>query len=373
MKIGLISPYDYAFPSGVGLHISYLARYFLQMGHEVRVVAPCSKKGVCYFGEEVIAVGKPFPIPSAGSIARVPLSPWLPGQVRKVLSKEKFDIIHLHEPFGSTLCLSVLLESSSINVGTFHAYHSKPRGYWLAKPLLKRLLPKLHGKIAVSKPAMEFVSRHLPADYRIIPNGVDIERFSPENPALEEFADGKLNILFVGRLEKRKGLDYLLGAYGKVKRQFPNIRLIVVGPGTRLRPKYEKLVKANNLGDVVFVGFVSGSELSKYYRRADIFCAPATGGESFGIVLLEAMASGKPVVASSIEGYANLLNHGEEGFLFPPRDEDALAQALLSLLTNDSLRHQMSVKGRVKAEQYSWANIAQKVMDCYIDLLGKSV
>ncbi len=370
MKIGLVSPYDYASPGGVVVHISNLIRHFMIMGHKVKVLASCSKKGVSYFGEEVICIGKPFPIPSAGSIARVALSPWLPAQVRKVLSEEKFDILHIHEPFGSVLSLWALIESNTINVGTFHAYHTKPRGYWLGKSILRRLLPKLQAKIAVSKSALKFISRHLPGDYQIIPNGVDIERFCPEGPVVDGFADGKLNILFTGRLEKRKGLDYLLGTYGKVKERFTDVRLIVVGPGTRLRRRYEKMVRDNGLTDVVFIGFVPGIDLPKYYRTAHIFCSPATGGESFGITLLEAMASGKPVVASNIEGYANVVSHKEDGLLVSPKDEEAIAEALLSLLIDESLRYEMGLKGRVKAEQYSWANIALKVMDCYTNLLG---
>lgn len=371
MKIGLVSPYDYSFPGGVVVHISYLAREFMSMGHIVKVLAPCSKKVVSYFGEEVIPIGKPFPVPSAGSIARIPLSPRLPFQVRKRLKRERFEILHIHEPFGSPLSLSVLAESDTINVGTFHAYHTKPRGYWLGKPILKRLLPKLHAKIAVSKPAREFASRHLPADYQIIPNGVDVERFCPQGSVAESFTDGKLNILFVGRLEKRKGLDYLLGAYERIKGRFPNIRLIVIGPGTRLRSKYEKMVEEKGLTEVVFTGFVPEIELPKYYRTAHIVCSPATGGESFGIVLLEAMASGKPVVASSIDGYANVVSHGEDGLLFPPRDEEALAEALSLLLADESRRSAMGARGRSKAEKYSWSNIALRVMDCYTNLLRK--
>jgi len=370
VKIGLVSPYDYSFPGGVVNHISYLAHYFIQWGHEVKIIAPCLRKGTQYFEEEVTAVGRPFPIPASGSVARVPLSPWLPTQVGKILDKEEFDILHLHEPFTPMLSLSALLRSKSINVGTFHACHSKPRGYWIGKPILKKWLPRLHGKIAVSKPALDFVSRHLPGDYRIIPNGIDTERFFPDGPQREEFADNKLNMLFVGRLEKRKGLDYLLRACAKVKTQFSNLRLIVVGPGTRLRPKYEKLIEDVKLVDVISTGFVSNTEMPTYYRSADIFCAPATGGESFGIVLLEAMASGKPVVATDIEGYASLLTHGEEGLLVPPRDEEALARALLSLLNDEFLRHRMGAKGRIKAEKYSWANVAQQVMDYYTSLLS---
>jgi len=370
MKIGLVCPYDYSYPGGVNAHVSYLAYYFLLMGHQVKIVAPCSKDGVSYFGEDAIEVGRPFPMPSNKSIAHIPISPWLPIQVKRVLSDESFDILHIHEPFCPMLSLSMLIGSHFINVGTFHAYYSKPRAYWLCQPVFKRLLPKLQGKIAVSQAARECVSRYFPGDYQIIPNGVDVDFFSPQVPPLEEFADSKVNILFVGRLERRKGLDCLLAAYSKVKKEFPNFRLIIVGTGAKL-PKYKSMVEENNLTDVVFAGFVPKKNLPRYYSSADICCFPATSAESFGIVLLEAMASGKPVIASNVGGYNEVLSHGEEGSIIPAKDGEALAQALLLLAQDKHLRQQMGAKGRVKAEKYSWKNVAQGVMDYYVTLLNK--
>ncbi|GAI58499.1 unnamed protein product, partial [marine sediment metagenome] len=189
---------------------------------------------------------------------------------------------------------------------------------------------------------------------------------------IDEFCDGKLNILFVGRLEKRKGLNYLLEAYKRVKRQIPNSRLIIVGPGTRLRKKYEKHVNHNSLKDVVFVGYVSYDELPRYYKIADIFCAPATGRESFGIILLEAMAVGKPIVASNIDGYASVVADGAEGLLVPPKDGERLAQAVISLLSDESLRQQMGDRGRVKAQNYGWEHVAQRVLNYYMRIISQS-
>ena len=160
---------------------------------------------------------------------------------------------------------------------------------------------------------------------------------------------GRFNILFVGRMEKRKGFDYLLKAYKQVKREIPNCRLIAVGPGIRLRNKYEKRVKRSGLEDVVFAGYVTYSELPRYYKTADIVCFPATGRESFGIVLLEAMAVGKPIIASDIEGYASILTHGAEGLLVPPKNATKLAEALITLMTDEPLRQQMGSRGRLKA------------------------
>lgn len=374
MKIALVSPYDFAYPGGVTNHITYLEYHFTRMGHEVKIIAPASK-GVPNLGDRFILIGKPRPIPASGSIARITLSPWLSSRIKAVLDREKFDIIHLHEPLMPMLCTTVLRLSDRPNMGTFHASGARSwydYGTPIAKLFLKKWFRKLDGKIAVSELARDCVSKHFPGYYNIIPNGVDLEHFSPEVSPINEFCDGKLNILFAGRLEKRKGLDYLLKAYQQVKQEVPNSRLIVVGPGIRLRRKYEKQVKRNNLRDVVFVGYVPYDELPRYYKTADIFCAPATGWESFGIVLLEAMAVGKPIIASNVGGYARLITHGDEGWLVPPKNEQALAQSLIALLKDEPLRQKMGAKGRLKAQGYSWETIAQRVLDYYMRVLSES-
>ncbi len=368
MKIALVGPYDFAYPGGVANHICSLESHLTRIGHEVKVIAPASKD-INLFGDRFIAIGKPHPLPTSGSIARVALSLRLRPNVKDVLEEEKFDIIHLHEPLMPSLCTSVLRFSCTANVGTFHAFDGSP-GYGLLKPLstflLNRLIPRLDGKIAVSQPAKQFVSKHFPGDYEIIPNGVDTDRFSPDVPPIEKFCDGKLNILFVGRLERRKGADYLLKAYQRVKRDIPNSRLIIVGPGTRLRAKYKKEVKQSGLKDVVFVGYVSYDDLPRYYKTADVFCAPATGWESFGIILLEAMAVGTPIVASNIAGYASLVTHGVEGLLVPPKDDRGLAKALTSVLSDESLRRQLGANGIIEAAKYDWKHVSRRVLDYYI-------
>jgi len=379
MKIALVSPYDFAFPGGVINHISALEQQFTKMGHKVKVIAPASE-AASNVNSKLIPIGRPRPIPTSGSIARVTISPWLSSRIKHVLEEEKFDIIHLHEPFMPMLCTTVLRLSKTVNIGTFHASSVKSwhelMGYNFGRPLstmlLRRWCQKLNGRIAVSKPAMEYVSKYFAGDYNIIPNGIDIERFSPDVSPFDEFHDGKVNILFVGRLEKRKGLNYLLKAYKRVKQEIPESRLIVVGPGTRLRRKYEKQVKHDRLKDVVFVGYASQDDLPRYYKTADIFCAPATGWESFGIVLLEAMAVGTPVVASNIEGYASVVTHRVEGLLVPPKDEEMLAQALISLISDESLRRQIGNNGILKAQEYSWERVAQWILDYYVKVLSES-
>jgi phosphatidyl-myo-inositol alpha-mannosyltransferase len=374
MKIALVSPYDFAHPGGVQSgHIAALERQLTKMGHEVKVIAPASKP-IDYLGDRFIRIGTPRSIPSSGSVVRISISLRLASTIKEVLEREKFDIVHLHEPFMIMLCSAVLRFSNSVNIGTFHAADGKPGYKWgwpIGAMILNRRRRKLNGKIAVSRSAMNYASKYVPGQYEIIPNGVDIERFTPDVAPIEKFCDGKQNILFLGRLEHRKGLKYLLKAYQTVKQEIPNSRLIVVGPGTRLRKGYEKWVKQNHLeDDVVFVGYVSEEDKPRYFKTADIYCAPSTGHESQGIVLLEAMAVGTPIVASNLEGYAGVVTHGQEGLLVPPKNGTELAKALVFLLRDKTLRQQMSAKGRATAENYSWERVARRVCDYYVKVLG---
>ena len=374
MKIALVSPYDFIYPGGVANHITNLDRHLIRMGHNVRVIAPASKLGPA-FGNRFIPIGKPRPVPASGSITRITLSVTLASTIKEVLNREKFDIVHLHEPFMPMLCSAVLRFSDAVNIGTFHACEGSP-GYYFGWPIsaimLKFRSTKLHGRIAVSKPAKEYANKYVHGDYVIVPNGVDLEHFSPNVSPIEEFCDGKLNILFVGRLERRKGLDYLLRAYPVIKKEFPNSRLIVVGPGTRLRKRYERYVRKLGLKDISFIGFASYADLPRYYKTADVFCSPATSRESFGIVLLEAMALGKPIVATNIDGYASVVDHGEDGLLVQPKDSQALAKALISVLGDKALREQMGARGQLKAGEYGWERIAQRVFDYYLEVMKKS-
>ncbi len=369
MKIGLVSPYDYAYPGGVSLHISQLARQLLARGHNVRIIAPCSQTPTDGLKDFVIPLGRPIPVPSGGSIARITLSIRLSAPVKRLLARENFDVVHIHEPLTPMLPVTFLRNSDCLNVGTFHAYHSKPRGYGLAKPILSHWFKRLHGRIAVSESAKKFVSRHFPADYHIIPNGIDIQRFSPAKKPIDHLNDGRLNILFVGRMEKRKGLDYLLKAYSLLKIDYPDARLVVVGPGERLLKKYKKIIQQNDIEDVVFAGNVPYDELPRYYCSCHVFCAPATGEESFGIVLLEAMACGKPVVATNIEGYAGLISNGKEGLLVRPKNERSLKDALCTFLADRSLMAITGERGRAKAEEYCWERVGGRILDYYEELL----
>ncbi len=364
MKIAMVSPYDFTWPGGVTAHVVQLARELGRSGHEVQVLAPHSPSREFQDADLLVPLGRSVPLPSGGSIARVSLSWWLYPKVRALLAREQFDIIHLHEPMAPILPLCVLEFSHSVNVGTFHASYARQHLYRFTSPIIKRWQQKLHGNIAVSPAARRYVNNTFPGDYEIIPNGIDFKHFSANVAPLPQYLDGKLNILFVGRLEKRKGLQYLLEAYSKLRWEIPNTRLIVVGPGNPDKESY-RILSSHNLQDVDFVGRVSYDDLPRYYASADIFCSPATGAESFGIVLLEAMSAGKPVVASDIEGYRGVVTEGEHGLLVPKKDSNALADALGRLARDPELRSKLGGQGKRSAEDYRWEVVAGQVEKYY--------
>lgn len=367
MKIAQVSPYDFAHPGGVNTHIANLSFQLAQKGHTVRILAPCSNEKRLPDGFDVIPLGKTIPYPSNGSVARLTVSWWLLPKIKSILDEEKFDIIHVHEPLFPSLPWMVLPMSHSVNVATFHAFYKRSFGYRFWKPLCQRFYNKLDGKIAVSEPARRFVSSYFPGDYHIIPHGVDVKRFSSEIAPFDNFLNGKLNILFVSRLEKRKGIGYLLKAYKMVKKDIPESRLIIVGPGKA--EKYKDWVNAAKLNDVVFTGYASSADLPRYYRTADVFCMPAVGRESFGIILLEAMSSGTAIVASDIDGYASVITDGVDGLLVPPRDVKGLAQTLTSLLQDKERRTSLAQQGRSKVEKQTWEDIADRTLEYYQTLM----
>lgn len=366
MRIAHISPYDHQVSGGVKEHVTNLERQHRAMGHDVTVIAPAS--GRSGLAPNVIPIsGSVLPVPGSGSIARISLSPLVYGRIRRVLAEGNFDVVHLHEPLMPAVCLFALMNSRSVTVGTIHGYRERYIIYQALRPLLKRLVDRLSARIAVSSDARDWAAQYFPGEYHIIPDGVDVERFGdPSLRPIPQFDDGKLNILFVGRLEDRKGFPYLLRAFPAVKRTVPSARLLVVGHYTREQARpYIEFVQTKGLRDVEFVGFVSGADLPRYYRTAHVFCAPSTGFEALGIVLLEAMAAGVPVVTTNIEGYRTVVTHGVDALVVPPRDPAALAGAVISLLNDERMRERMKECGHETVQKYAWPVLARRITDLY--------
>jgi phosphatidyl-myo-inositol alpha-mannosyltransferase len=362
MKIGLVTPYVYPLPGGVTEHVHYLYENLRLRGHDVRIIT--SSHGLQRSSEgDVIRIGKGFSMPANGSVGTITLSPRFLSQVHDVLDQERFDLLHFHEPFVPFLSPIVLRLSTSVNVATFHAYGGWSPAYEFGSRVLRGYAERLHGRIAVSAAARHFIDRYFPGDYKVIPNGVDVDRYRRAVP-IARWQDGTRNILFVGRHEPRKGLLELLKAYRILRKAGCDCRLLVVGSGPQER-EARRYVLTRRLGGVEFLGRVSDREKAQLFRTADVYVSPATGRESFGIVLLEAMAAGTPVVCSDIHGYKGVVRRGREGLLVPPREPKALAAAIARLLADDELRARMALSGLERAEEFSWSRVTAKVDDYY--------
>lgn len=365
LKIGLISAHSFLRPGGVKSHILGLYHEFRKRGLKVKIIVPRRSKKE-YYGKNVIFLGTSFPFPSAGSESDFCIN-LNPLKINEVLKKENFDVLHFHN-FGGLLALQILDRSQSLNILTFHGDIEGSKFFKRIPGLLrlfKRMAKgKIDGLIGVAPLVLEFFE-DFDGIKAVIPNGIDIGEFNPKNPKIEKFNDGKINILFVGRIEKRKGLIYLLKAYKNLIKKFSNLRLIVVGKGN-LERECKEWTNDNNLAEVYFEGEKSGKELPSYYATCDIFVSPAIFGESFGIVLLEAMASGKPIVAFANRGYSQFMKgkFGEK-FLVKPKDYRGLANKIEILINDEKLRKKMGEWGREEAKKYSWPRIAGQVLNFY--------
>ncbi|HZV48435.1 MAG TPA: glycosyltransferase family 4 protein [Candidatus Dormibacteraeota bacterium] len=365
MKVGLVSPYDYTHAGGVTEHIRHLGYWLRQLGHEVRTFAPSSRREAETEIPDFYRIGRVFPLRVNDSVARITLSFHLARRVREILERERFDVLHFHEPLMPALPLTLLPWRHAPHVGTFHAFATSNIGYYYGRSILRGYIRHLQATIAVSEPARDFVRHYFPELHpHVIPNGVDTERFRPGLPPIRHLRDDCVNVLFVGRLEKRKGLRDLLQAYRYLRVRVPRSRLIIAGDGP-LRGMVDSFVSKHRLENVVLPGYVPDQVLPRFYNSADIFCAPATGRESFGIVLLEAMASGLPVVATEIPGYMSVVEPGVDSLTVRPKSPIALGEALTVLARDPLLRQRLAARGLVKAQRYAWRVIASQVLEVY--------
>jgi len=349
MKIAMICPYSMSRPGGVQGQVLGLARELRQLDVDVRIVAPCDGPPP---DATIVSVGPTVEWESNGSIA--PISPGRATARRtaEALRTLEPDVVHLHEPIVPGPTVSALIGFNGPMVGTFHAAGEVP--YQWLRPALRSLMMRLTFRVAVSELARETAEGNWPgAEYHVLWNGIEIEPIAAAEPATAPVP----TVLFIGRHEPRKGLEVLLDAWAGIER---DARLQIIGVG----PQTEEL-RRRSTGDVEWFGTVTDGPRNALLRGATVFCAPSLRGESFGVVLLEAMAAGAPIVASAIEGYQNVARAGQDALLVPPGDAGALRNALRQLLDDQELRTRLIASGRGRAEQFSMRRLAERYVELY--------
>lgn len=365
MRIGVVTEAYYPSVGGIQEHVYQFAREARRLGHTVRVVTSAMpdlrRRGVPDDGtNDVIRLGPSLPIYRAGSLSRVTAGTGVGTALREVLARERFDVVHVHAPLSPVLPLLAIHHATGPVVGTFHARLRPTAFLRLARRWLQRYLDRLDAAVAVSRACVSGVREQLQADFRIIPNGVDLERFA-RGRKLRRFEDGKLNVLWVGRLEPRSGLDRMLVAFHRAWKQI-DARLVVVGDGPLL-PRFRALVPREMEDDVVFAGQVV-EERADYFASADVCCAPARNA-AFGLPVLEAMAAGKPILASDVDGHRELMQHGREGELLSADDPAAWARALVRLSREPVRAAAYGERGRLAAQRYAWPSVTREILGLY--------
>jgi len=353
VRIGLVCPYTFDVPGGVQAHVRDLAQCLISMGHDVSVLAPVDDPDAVDLPAFLVPAGRAFPVPYNGSVARLAFGPVTLARTRRWLRKGAFDVLHLHEPTVPSVSMLALFAATGPIVATFHTATARSRALEVFGTALQPGLEKISGRIAVSAAARRVVVEHLGHDAVLIPNGVDVARFAAAGGAP---SDGR-TVLFLGRIdEPRKGLEVLLRALPALRRRLPQVRVLVAGPGEldeQLPPGVELL------------GLVNETDKPALFAAADVYCAPNTHGESFGIVLIEAMAAGTPVVASDLEAFRKVLADGTAGVLVPVGDSEALGEALAGLLLDAERRHVLATAGSACVRSYDWGQVARRVIEVY--------
>ena len=360
MRIGMVCPYSFDVPGGVQSHVLQLAVVMRARGHEVSVLAPSSSHVV--LPDYVVSGGKAVPIPYNGSVARLRFGPATHRKVKRWLADGDFDVLHLHEPNAPSLSMLALAVAEGPIVATFHASTTKSLTLSVFQGILRPFHEKIVGRIAVSDLARRWQMEALGSDAVEIPNGVDVPAFA-NAPLLEGYPRPGETVLFLGRFdERRKGMDVLLRGLPALTERFPDVQVLIVGRGDADELCEEAGPLADNLR---FLGQVDDEEKASALRSADVYCAPNTGGESFGIVLVEAMAAGTAVVASDLDAFRRVLRDGQAGRLVPVDDGRALADALIDVLGDDALRARYVKASQEAVRRYDWPVVAQQIVRVY--------
>ena len=361
MRIGIVSPYSFDVPGGVQNHIMDLSEALIGLGHEVSVLAPADEDAD--LPPYVVAAGRAVPFPYNGSVARISFGPVSTARVRRWLNRGAFDVLHVHEPMVLSLSMLAVLSARGPVVATFHTAMTRSRAMSVAQGLLQLVVEKITARIAVSELARKVQVEHLGGGALEIPNGVAVAKYADAAP-LDGWPGSGGAIGFLGRFtESRKGFAILRSAFVALARERPGLRLLVAGPGDASE-LYDEI--PDFLHDrVIFLGLVSEADKARMLRSVDVYVAPNTGGESFGMILTEAMAAGTAIAASDLDAFRRVLDGGRAGALFPTGDPAALAVLLGALLDDPDRRRALSAAAGTAVAAFDWPTVAQRVLEVY--------
>lgn len=359
MKIGIVCPYSWDVPGGVQFHIRDLAEHLIRQGHEVSVLAPADDETP--LPPYVVSAGRAVPVPYNGSVARLNFGFLSAARVRRWLHEGVFDVIHIHEPASPSLGLLSCWAAQGPIVATFHTSNPRSRAMIAAYPILQPALEKISARIAVSEYARRTLVEHLGGDAVVIPNGVDVDFFAKADPN-PEWSGRTLG--FIGRIdEPRKGLPVLMAAFPAIAEACPDVRLLVAGRGDE-----EEAVASlpeHLRSRVEFLGMVSDEDKARLLRSVDVYVAPNTGGESFGIILVEALSAGAAVLASDLDAFVQVLDQGAAGELFANEDAASLAAAATALLRDPARRAELSARGSAHVRRFDWSTVGADILAVY--------
>jgi len=361
MRIGIVCPYSFDVPGGVQNHVHDLAEALIRLGHEVSVLAPADEDA--QLPPYAVSAGRAVPVPYNGSVARLAFGPISASRVRRWLSAGRFDVLHVHEPVTPSLSMLAVLYARTPVVATFHTATTRSRAMAAAQGALQVVLEKITARIAVSDSARRVQVEHLDGGGWEIPNGVAVAKFAHAAPLPGWPVPGG-SVGFLGRFtESRKGFPILLNALSRLVPDRPGLRLLVTGPGD---PDEAVADRARAVRDrITFLGTVSEQDKARMLRSVDLYVAPNTGGESFGMILTEAMAAGTPVVASDLDAFRRVLDGGHAGVLFPAGDADALATTIADLLDDPPRRADLAGRAARVVAGFDWPVVAERVLEVY--------